>query len=514
MLVHDSAQPRALLQERFDVVAVRAGAEEAAALKDCDVALIDAEGIDAVAAAQRIRARDAALSVIIAAAAARHDALHRALMFAPGLGEVWVHDPAELDDAVARAAEVTRTRRRYKVTRSQIEQSLPGLGPTGGTTVRVSDAYLAALLQVLPDPVLSIDADGRVLSFSSAAQQVLGTGAAHGRGLRLAELIDPVDPGELEDLLRRGSGSVARGEVAWRKGDGAARYAELTIAPVEVAGHHIRAVVFRDTTGERAVQQQLEEQAAELEAQTMELSRQTDELEQQRDELTRLMAARSRFYASMSHEIRTPINAIIGYNDLLLAGVYGELPAGQLQSVERAQAAARHLRELVNDALDLSKIESGKLDVVMEECDLAELVRDIVLTILPLARERGARVQCSLGESIPLQTDPRRVRQILLNLLSNAVKFGAGRPVHVNAGRAEDRCFVEVRDAGPGMTADQLASAFEEFVQVHDGAVEGTGLGLAISKRLAMALGGTIAAASAPGAGTTFTLSLPLRRPE
>jgi signal transduction histidine kinase len=285
------------------------------------------------------------------------------------------------------------------------------------------------------------------------------------------------------------------------------------VVPVDVGDERIRAVVFRDITEERMVQLRLEEQAAELEAQTIELGQQTEVLQQQRDEMARLMHSRSRFYASMSHEIRTPINAIIGYNDLLLAGVYGDLSTEQQHSMERAQAAARHLRELVNDVLDLSKIESGRLDIVNEECDLAELVCDIVVTIMPMAAERGSRLQCSLDEGIRLETDPRRVRQILLNLLSNAVKFGAGAPVHVKAGREDGRCFVEVRDHGPGMTPEQLDSAFEEFVQVHGTAEGGTGLGLAISKRLAIALGGAIAAASAPGAGSTFTLSLPLQLP-
>jgi PAS domain S-box-containing protein len=480
------------------------------AAAEFDVAIIDTAGVDAPRAAQRIRARDVALLIVFAARAAQQQALQRVLLFAPGLGESWLVEPGEIDDSLlARAADVTRTRRAYHATRTQLETAFTGGGRAAAQGIRISDAYLAALLQVLPDPVLSIDENDCVLSWSPAAETLLGTAAAaHGRSL--AEFVRPQDEAALADLLRRGAAAPTRGELRWLRRDGALRHADVSIAPADVAGHRIRAIVFRDVTADREAQQQLEEQAVELEAQTTELAQQAEVLVDQRDELSRLVQARSRFYASMSHEIRTPINAIIGYNDLLLGGVYGELEPPQLHSVERAQSAARHLRDLVNDVLDLSRIESGKFEIVTEECALNEIVRDVLATILPTARERAVELVSELGDDVLLVTDPRRVRQILLNLLSNAVKFGTGRPVTVRTRSAGGLARVEVQDRGPGLTADQLDRIFEEFVQVHttdDG--DGTGLGLAISRRLAIAIGGSIAAASTPGIGSTFTLALP-----
>ncbi len=223
------------------------------------------------------------------------------------------------------------------------------------------------------------------------------------------------------------------------------------------------------------------------------------------------LAARSRFYAAMSHELRTPINAILGYNDLLLASVYGPLTEAQTASLERAQRAVRHLLELVNDVLDLSKLEAGKMELHMEEVSVPALIEDLFATIRPLAMEHG----CELGfavEECPeaIVTDPRRVRQILLNLLSNAIKYGAGDPVRVRCtGTAEGGVMVEVTDQGRGIPAEDLTRIFEEFVQLRETREGGTGLGLPISKRLAELLQGRLEAESQVGEGSTFRLILP-----
>jgi PAS domain S-box-containing protein len=476
----------------------------------CDVALIDAATVDAVTAARRLRARQAALQLIVVVAPDLRSDLERAFMFAPGIGEVWLEDPGSVDTPLLhRAADVTRQRRSYQATREQLQQSLSALRPPARTTPQISDSYLAALLQVIPDPILSVDEDDCVLSWSPAAEQYLplsrGTTPAS-----LSEVIQPADPVAFNRLMQQGRTDTVRAVIEWR-GAGSPRIAEIVVTPLTVGGHDVRAVVLRDTTEQQRAQDQLEEQASELELHAEQLAAQRDELATQHHELVRLADARSRFYTSMSHEIRTPINAILGYNDLLLAGVYGPLMEQQVQGLQRAQAAARHLRELVNDVLDLSKIESGKLDIVAEEVDLADLVRDVVATIQPVARDNDVDLDLTIAGRVTLRTDPRRVRQILLNLLSNAVKFGAARPVHVRAGLRESRlAFVEVRDHGPGIEAAQLDHIFEEFVQLDSFAEGGTGLGLAISRRLAQALGGRLEAVSRVGGGSRFSLLLPL----
>jgi signal transduction histidine kinase len=244
-----------------------------------------------------------------------------------------------------------------------------------------------------------------------------------------------------------------------------------------------------------------------------------------RERAERSEAERSRFFAAMSHELRTPINAILGYNDLLLAGIFGELPPVQEDGIRRSQRAARHLLELVNDVLDLSKLEAGKVDVAPEPVRVDELLDDLLTTIRPMAEERGCAIELArAGCAFSIRTDPRRVRQILLNLLSNATKFGAGRPVHVacvcvphgavipGGGRrrtAGDAVVIAVRDHGPGIARGDQERIFEEFVQLPGSTPGGTGLGLPISRRLAEVLGGALTVASEPGDGSTFYVTLP-----
>ena len=246
---------------------------------------------------------------------------------------------------------------------------------------------------------------------------------------------------------------------------------------------------------------------------------------QARERAERSEAERSRFFAAMSHELRTPINAILGYNDLLLAGIFGELPPVQEDGIRRSQRAARHLLELVNDVLDLSKLEAGKVDVAPEPVRVDELLDDLLTTIRPMAEERGCTVELARATcAFSIRTDPRRVRQILLNLLSNATKFGAGHPVHVacvcvphgavipGGGRrrtAGDAVVIAVRDHGPGIARGDQERIFEEFVQLPGSTPGGTGLGLPISRRLAELLGGALTVASEPGDGSTFYVTLP-----
>jgi PAS domain S-box-containing protein len=228
------------------------------------------------------------------------------------------------------------------------------------------------------------------------------------------------------------------------------------------------------------------------------------------EEREKALAVRTRFYAAMSHELRTPINAVLGYTDLILAGAYGELNEKQTGGIERTSRAARHLLELVNDVLDLSKLEAGKLEVELEAVEMPALIEDLFATVRPLAEARGSElVLDGEGWRRAIATDPRRVRQILLNLLSNAIKFGGGHPVRVIARQADDGgAVVEVIDRGDGIAPENLGRIFEEFVQVGE-EKGGTGLGLPISKRFAELLGGRLEVESALGEGSTFRLVLP-----
>ena len=253
------------------------------------------------------------------------------------------------------------------------------------------------------------------------------------------------------------------------------------------------------------------------------------ELERAYEELRWSSQAKERFFASMSHELRTPLNAILGYQSLLLDGVAGEVPAGQLAFLERAQRATQNLLVLVNDVLDLSKIEAGKMELVLRPVTLREIMEDAVSSVQPLADQKGIRLNIPpLAAYPPIQTDADRVRQILVNLFSNAVKFtdqgdvtvgiaGPNAPGQAGAestsgGSPPAPRWVEIRvvDTGPGIAPENRERIFHEFEQV-TGATSrgGTGLGLPISRKLARLLGGDLVVESAVGAGSTFILRLP-----
>lgn len=259
------------------------------------------------------------------------------------------------------------------------------------------------------------------------------------------------------------------------------------------------------------LQHEIEMRASEARA-ADELAAVNEELKRRQGELEHAMSARSRFYASMSHELRTPINAILGYTSLLLDNVYGSLNDKQVNSIERTNRAARHLLELVNDVLDLSKIEAGKIELQLESIGFPALIEDLFVTVRPMADEHGSTLTFAHdGAPINLISDPRRVRQILLNLLSNAIKFGQGEPIHVYSRPAAGGGIdIEVVDQGTGIAQEDQDRIFYEFVQLgRSDRQDGTGLGLPISQRLANLLGGYLTVESCVGAGSTFRLTLP-----
>ncbi len=215
----------------------------------------------------------------------------------------------------------------------------------------------------------------------------------------------------------------------------------------------------------------------------------------------------------MSHELRTPINAVLGYSTLLLENIYGPLNEKQTEGIQRTQRAAKHLLELVNDVLDLSKIEAGKIDLRLQPVNFPSLVEELFVTVRPLADKYGTKLAIDGDERGPVTvvSDPRRVRQVLLNLLSNAIKFGGAKPIRVHVQRTpDDGVSIAVIDQGEGIPAEDQERIFQEFVQLGKTQLqEGTGLGLPISRRLAELLHGALTLESEEGKGSTFRLTLP-----
>lgn len=224
--------------------------------------------------------------------------------------------------------------------------------------------------------------------------------------------------------------------------------------------------------------------------------------------------AKSGFLASMSHELRTPLNSIIGFSGILLGGMAGGLTLEQRRQLQMIQRSGNHLMTLVNDILDLEKIEAGAVELASAEVDIVQLVRSTLEVISPSAQEKGLETHLvSLEAPVVVSTDEDRVRQILLNLLSNAVKFTPEGGVSVKVLADEDGgVCISVCDTGVGIESARLEEIFDEFRTLGrptDTPQEGTGLGLAISRRLARMLGGDLTVSSTPGEGSVFVLCLP-----
>ncbi len=308
-------------------------------------------------------------------------------------------------------------------------------------------------------------------------------------------------------LLARRAADEARAEVE-------ARQQELQRANAQLESQ-ARDLVLQ--------QQRLQEQAVELEAATEELQVINDDLLARNEEAEILRAAaeqanqaKSSFLAVMSHELRTPLNAIGGYVQILEMGIHGPVTEAQLESLERIDRSQRHLLRLINEVLNLAKIESGRVEYAIEDVSLAEVVGAVAPMVEPQLASKGVGFLVDLPSGLTARADREKVQQILLNLLGNAVKFtGSGGRVQVEAGisaEEPDRLVVRVRDTGIGIAAEKLDAVFEPFVQVEASNTrgrEGTGLGLAISRDLARGLKGDLTVESTPGVGSTFTLHLP-----
>jgi signal transduction histidine kinase len=315
----------------------------------------------------------------------------------------------------------------------------------------------------------------------------------------------------------------------------------LLVTPIVLRGDAIGVVAFHQVGLARPWQQDdiglVQEVAAELAItiSNARLYRSTEETSRELavkiGELERANRLKAQFLANMSHELRTPLNSVIGFSEMLLIGALGALSDQQRDALETVARNGRHLLGLVNDVLDLSKVEAGRMELRLVQADLRSLIGDVITGMESLIQAKRHRVVVELGDAPLLITaDEMRVRQVLFNLLSNAVKFTEpGGQVAVRAGqrrtmlpmpggrRAErEAVWVSVADTGIGIPTDDLPRLFSEFSQV-DGSLsrrfEGTGLGLALCKRFVEMHGGAIGVESTPGRGSTFWVELPLDGP-
>ena len=265
------------------------------------------------------------------------------------------------------------------------------------------------------------------------------------------------------------------------------------------------------------LQRSVEARTRELEKINLELHRLIDEASRAQEAAEQANRSKGIFLANMSHELRTPLNAIIGYGEMLLEEAEDLGQPGFIPDLQKIHAAAKHLLALINDILDLSKIEAGKMDLYYETFDVPPMIQDVVATITPLVKKNANALKVHCADDLgPMRADLTKVRQTLFNLLSNACKFTEHGTITLavtrETGAGGGWVTFRVRDSGIGMTPEQMEKLFQEFSQADASTTRkygGTGLGLAISRKFCRLMGGDITVESALGQGSTFTITLP-----
>ena len=240
-----------------------------------------------------------------------------------------------------------------------------------------------------------------------------------------------------------------------------------------------------------------------------------DEIQDKSRQLEVASQHKSQFLANMSHELRTPLNAILGYTELMADGIYGELPEKTMGVLKRLESNGRHLLGLINDVLDLSKIEAGQLTLDLSDYSLEDIAQTVRSTLEPLAADKKLAFKVEVAPKMPAgYGDGRRLTQVLINLVGNAIKFTDTGEVVITGGATDGSFHLSVRDTGPGISAADQAKLFQEFQQADNAITRkkgGTGLGLAISKRIVEMHGGKIWVESQVGKGSTFSFTVPVR---
>ncbi len=357
-----------------------------------------------------------------------------------------------------------------------------------------AERYFEDLVLNNPVAIVRVNTNYQVTSCNPAFEQLFGYAEAEVLGADLDRLVTTEQTlAEAHAYTEAAKGGrTTSGTGQRRRKDGSLVDVEVFSIPIVVEGAHVGMIaLYHDITEQRQARRAAEE----------------------------ANESKSRFLANTSHELRTPLNAIIGYSEMLHeeAEEAGHTQYGD--DLAKIQAAGKHLLSLINDILDLSKIEAGKMELHVTECDVRGVVDDVATTVVPLLERNGNRFVLRCDEDLGIsRLDATRLRQVLLNLLSNAAKFTESGTItlavsrHPNGSTQEELAF-QVSDTGIGMSSEQLERVFDAFSQAEVSTATkygGTGLGLAISRRFCQMMGGDLEAVSEPGSGTTFTARLPV----
>jgi len=353
---------------------------------------------------------------------------------------------------------------------------------------KLAETKLRWMLEVAPDAILGVDASGSVELVNAQCERLFG----YSRDELMGQPVEMLIPDGLRPVE---AGQIGAGlELVTLHKDGTEIPIEVSLSSLETPGGRLTMAALRDITDRKRIERQLREQNIELE---------------------RASKAKDNFLASMSHELRTPLNAIIGFTGTMLMKLPGPLNAEQEHQLRLVQTSGKHLLTIINDLLDLAKIESGRIQIALEPVDCLRVVEEVAQSLQPLAQGKGLTLCVEPFDGpVTAVADRRALGQILINLVNNAIKFtdtGEVRLALTRPAGDQGRVRITVRDSGPGIPPadlERIFRAFERSTASAKATDEGTGLGLHISQKLAELLNGDITVSSVVGAGSTFTVSL------
>lgn len=398
--------------------------------------------------------------------------------------------------------------------------SLDCCRPSLSLDVPLTEHRYERLLEAAPDAILEIDSSGRIVLINSQVEKLFG--------YRREELIGKMVEVLISERFRERHPAHRAGYVAhpvirpmgsgldlWaRRADGTEFAVDINLSPFNGESGPGVICVIRDVSDRKAVEEQVRLLNLSLEQRTRELATTNTQLENRNREVEKANRQKSNFLATMSHELRTPLNTMIGFSDLLAEETAGPLNQKQRRFVRHVKESSRHLLALVDDILDLSKIEAGHLELKHERFSLNTAAAEVIAAVRPLAAAKEIDLETEFPEEISIFADNLRIKQVLYNLLTNAIKFTPEKG-SVRLITESERAFVRlsVIDTGIGIPHEEHESIFEAFHQVPPTAVcshEGTGLGLSITKHLIEQHRGRISVESEHGKGSRFHVTLPL----